>query len=65
MLTGLALAFFAMQPLAMFLVPGVSAIDPTAVFAMIGVLGAVALLASLAPAIRALRIDPMEALRYE
>jgi predicted permease len=65
MLTGLALAFFAMQPLAMFLVPGVSAMDPTAVFAVIGVLGAVALLASLAPAIRALRIDPMEALRYE
>jgi predicted permease len=65
MLTGLALAFFAMQPLAMFLVPGVSAVDPTAVFAMIGVLGAVALLASLPPAMRALRIDPMEALRYE
>ena len=50
---------------ALFLVPGVSAVDPTAVFAMIGVLGAVALLASLPPAMRALRIDPMEALRYE
>ena len=65
MLAGLALAFFVMQPLAMFLVPGLSTLDPTAVFAVIGVLGATALLASLAPAARALRVDPMTALRYE
>ena len=65
MLTGLALAFFVMQPLAMFLVPGMRTLDPTAVFAVMGVLGATALLASLAPAVRALRIDPMTALRYE
>jgi predicted permease len=65
MLTGLALAFLVMQPLALFLVPGLSTLDPTAVLAVIGVLGATALLASLAPAVRALRIDPMAALRYE
>jgi putative ABC transport system permease protein len=64
-LAGLTLAFFVMQPLAMFLVPGLSTLDPTAVFAVTGVLGATALLASLAPAARALRIDPMTALRYE
>lgn len=64
-LGGLVLAFFAMQPLAIFLVPGLSALDPAAVLAVIGVLGAVAVVASLAPAVRALRIDPMAALRYE
>ena len=65
MLAGLGLAFFAMQPLALFLVPGLSTLDPTALLAVIGVLGAVALLATLAPATRALRVDPMAALRYE
>jgi len=65
MLAGLVLASLVMQPLALFLVPGLSTLDPTAVLAVIGVLGATALLASLAPAARALRIDPIEALRYE
>ncbi len=65
MLAGLVLSFFAMQPLAQFLVPGISALDSTAFLAVIGVLGAVALLAILAPALRALRVDPMTALRYE
>jgi putative ABC transport system permease protein len=64
-IAGLALAFFAMQPLALFLVPGLSTVDSTALLAVIGVLGAVALLATLTPAIRALRVDPMVALRYE
>jgi ABC-type antimicrobial peptide transport system permease subunit len=65
LLAGLALAFFAMQPLALFLVPGLSALDSTVFLAVIAVLGAVALLATLAPAVRALRVDPMAALRYE
>jgi putative ABC transport system permease protein len=65
MLAGLALAFLAMQPLALFLVPGLNTLDPAAVLAVVGLLGAVALLASLAPATRALRIDPMAALRHE
>jgi putative ABC transport system permease protein len=62
---GLALAFFAMQPLALFLVPGLDALDSIAFLSVIGVLGAVALLATLAPAIQALRVDPMVALRFE
>jgi predicted permease len=65
LLTGLGLSLIAVQPLALFLVPGMSALDSTAFIAMIGVLGAVALFATLTPCIRALRIDPMTALRYE
>jgi predicted permease len=64
-LAGLALSFIAVQPLALFLVPGMSALDSTAFIAMIGVLGTVAFLAMLTPCIRALRVDPMTALRYE
>jgi predicted permease len=64
-IAGLALAFFAMQPLALFLVPGMKTVDSTVFLAAIGVLGAVALLATATPAIRALRVDPMVALRYE
>jgi predicted permease len=63
--SGLTLSVLAVRPLALFLVPGVSALDSTAFLAMIGVLGVVALLAILTPAARALRIDPMVALRYE
>jgi len=62
---GLALAFLAGRPVAMFLVPGLSASDPAALLAVIGVLTGVALLATLVPAARALRVDPMTALRYE
>jgi predicted permease len=62
---GLALSFVAVQPLALFLVPGMSTLDSTAFLSVIGVLGAVALVAMLAPCIRALRVDPMTALRYE
>jgi putative ABC transport system permease protein len=64
-IAGLVLACFAMQPLAMFLVQGLSTLDSTALLAVIGVLAGVALLATLPPAIRALRVDPMLALRYE
>lgn len=64
-LTGLVLSFFAMQPLAQFLVPGMSTVDSTAFFGVVGVLGAVAAMAILAPALRALGVDPITALRYE
>jgi len=62
---GLALALFVTRPVAMFLVPGLSTTDPAALGAVVGVLGAVALLATLTPAIRALGVDPMAALRDE
>jgi len=62
---GLGLAFAAMRPLALFLVPGLNPSDPQAFLAVIGVLGLVAIAAMLAPAVRALRVDAMTALRYE
>lgn len=62
---GLVLAFFAVQPLAMFLVPGVKALDPAAFLAVLGLLSLVAVLAVLVPARKALAVDPMMALRWE
>ena len=62
---GLALAIFAVQPLAMFLVPGVRPADAVSFAAVAAILCGVALCATLAPAMRALRIDPLAALRHE
>jgi predicted permease len=62
---GLAIAILVMRPMAMFLVPGLSPSDPSSFLAAAGVLGAVTMAAILAPALRALRVDPMTALRYE
>ena len=55
----------ATKPLALFLIPGLNTFDPGAFLAVVGLLGVVAVLATLVPAARALRIDPMTALRYE
>jgi ABC-type antimicrobial peptide transport system permease subunit len=62
---GLAIAVFAVQPLATYLVPGVRPGDPLNFAAVALVLTAVALVATAAPAIRALRIDPLQALRQD
>jgi len=65
MLAGLALAVVAVQPVTLLLVPDVRPLDSAAFVAVIGVLTIVALFATLGPATRALRVDPMTALRYE
>jgi ABC-type lipoprotein release transport system permease subunit len=62
---GLGIAAFATRPLAMFLVPELSPTDPAAFLGVVTVLLAVALAATLGPALRAVRVDPMTALRYE
>ena len=62
---GLGIATFATRPLAMFLVPELSPTDPVTFLGVFAVLIAVALAATLGPALRAVRIDPMTALRYE
>ncbi len=62
---GGALSYFAVSPLAMFLVPELSAHDPVSFVAVFVTLLLVAVAATLSPAIRALRVEPMVALRYE
>jgi putative ABC transport system permease protein len=65
MIVGLGIAAIATQPLAMFLVPGLSPTDPLTFLCVIALLGTVAIAATMGPALRALRVDPMVALRYE
>jgi putative ABC transport system permease protein len=62
---GIALAVFAVRPLAMFLVPEVRPADAANFVVVAAVLCAVALAATVAPALRALRVDPVVALRHE
>jgi putative ABC transport system permease protein len=62
---GLGIAMVATQPLAMFLVPGLSPTDPLTFLSVIALLGTVAVAATIGPALRALHVDPMVALRYE
>jgi predicted permease len=59
------LAVFATRPAARFLVPGLRPVDPLTYAVVAGVLIGIGCAASLTPALRALRIDPMVALRYE
>ena len=65
MAVGLGISIFATKPLAMFLVPDLSPSDPATFLTVVGVLAVVAFAATLGPALRALRVDPMVALRYE
>jgi predicted permease len=62
---GLAISFFATQPLARFLVPDLDPHDPLSLIATALLLTAAAMAASLIPARRAARTDPMAALRHE
>jgi putative ABC transport system permease protein len=62
---GLGIAVVATRPLAMFLVSDLRTTDPPTLLAVIGVLSAVAVGATLAPALRAVRVDPITALRTE
>jgi predicted permease len=64
-LAGTLVAVFITRPLAMFLVPGLKPVDPLTYAAVAGVLIIVGCTASITPTLRALRIDPMTALRYE
>jgi len=62
---GTAMAVLAVRPLAMFLVPNVRPADPLNFVAVAALLCFVGLLATVAPALRALRVDPLTALRNE
>jgi len=61
---GMLLAAVFAQLLSSFLLD-VSTLDPVTYLAVLAMLGGVTALACLVPALRALRVDPMEALRYE
>ena len=62
---GICIALFVTRPLAMFLVPGLSPSDPVSFVSVVVVLGAAALVASIAPLRRAISIDPAACLRVD
>ena len=62
---GVAIGWFATKPLATFLVPELSPSDPVSFAFVVVFLSLVSILAALPPVLRASRIDPMRALRYE
>jgi predicted permease len=62
---GIALAVFAVRPLAAFLIPEVHTTDSTNFIVVAAVLVLVAIVATISPALRALSVDPGIALRHE
>jgi ABC-type antimicrobial peptide transport system permease subunit len=62
---GLFAAFFITRPLSQFLVEGISTTDPLTYLAVSILMILAGWVACAIPARRALRIEPMEALRYE
>jgi ABC-type antimicrobial peptide transport system permease subunit len=62
---GLALSLVSTRALATFLSAGVSVTDPITLAAVVGILAVTALSAAFVPAMRAVKIDPIAALRYE
>jgi ABC-type lipoprotein release transport system permease subunit len=62
---GVGLSVFAVRPLAMFLIPEVRTGDVGNFVAVGAILLAIAVAATAAPTVKALRVDPVTALRYE
>jgi len=62
---GVALSAVVLPPLSVFLIPGVSPTNCVNFVVAGGILLLVAVAATISPAIRALRVDPVVALRYE
>ncbi len=62
---GLALAFFAVRPLAVFLIPGVRPADPVNFISVAGALCIVATLATIQPVLRAIAVAPAVCLRHD
>jgi predicted permease len=64
-LIGLGIAFFAVRPVAPFLVPGLKPADPVNFLAVVVLLAATGLISSWGPVRRAASIDPASCLREE
>ena len=62
---GIGHAIFAVRTLALFLIPEVRPGDPWTFLLVAAVFAVVALLATFPPAWRALRVDPVVALRHD
>jgi len=62
---GLVTTLFVTRPLSMFFVPGLSPSDPASFATVIAVLGLTGVVAVIGPLRRALRVDPLQCLRYE